>query len=192
MNNLTNTTVNPIARDVHGTRTNVILGSYGLTTYYDSTGRLMIQSDCASSGTQQAECLVFNSYLTGYIQKRMLEIGAYRSWRMMVSSDSFKKLAAASLECQAAHEGACFTDYTLNGVRNPAGVALTPALWGVNFDLIYLLTKPNGQSYGADMPAYFSFIPDQVADALKASPFGIPYDDFIGYFPASTHQPAGN
>ena len=64
--------------------------------------------------------------------------------------------------------------------------------WGVNFDLIYLLTKPNGQSYGADMPAYFSFIPDQVADALKASPFGIPYDDFIGYFPASTHQPAGN
>ena len=192
VNNLTNTTVNPIVRDVHGTRTNVILGSYGLTTYYDSTGRLMIQSDCASSGTQQAECLVFNSYLTGYIQKRMLEIGAYRSWRMMVSSDSFKKLAAASLKCQAAHEGACFTDYTLNGVRNPAGVALTPALWGVNFDLIYLLTKPNGQSYGADMPAYFSFIPDQVADALKASPFGIPYDDFIGYFPASTHQPAGN
>jgi hypothetical protein len=60
------------------------------------------------------------------------------------------------------------------------GMSMVPAIWNVNFALIYTL-KP---SLAAKMPARWTPIPANVAQAITASPTGqVPFSDFQSSFP---------
>ncbi len=60
----------------------------------------------------------------------------------------------------------------------PYGVAVTPAVYLVNFLLLYI-TNPNE---AANMPAYRATIPSALYDCLKVNPQGCPYNDFARFF----------
>lgn len=60
----------------------------------------------------------------------------------------------------------------------PYGVPVTPAVYLVNFLLLYM-TNP---SEAANMPAYRAAIPLELYDCLKENPEGCPYDEFEGFF----------
>ncbi|MFY9219207.1 MAG: hypothetical protein WAO40_01510, partial [Candidatus Nanopelagicales bacterium] len=60
------------------------------------------------------------------------------------------------------------------------GMSMGPPLWLVNFLLIYLANP----RVAANMPAYWTPIPEPVAVAIAASRNGqVPYRDFEQYFP---------
>ena len=60
---------------------------------------------------------------------------------------------------------------------------MVPALWNVNFCLIYTL-KPE---LAANMPAYWASIPADVADAITKSPRGrVHFFDYASDFPEGT------
>lgn len=58
------------------------------------------------------------------------------------------------------------------------GVALTPAVYLVNFLLLYVANP----SVAANMPAYMASLPSPVYDCLEANPRGCPYADFSDLF----------
>jgi hypothetical protein len=60
----------------------------------------------------------------------------------------------------------------------PYGVAVTPAVYLVNFLLLYI-ANPNE---AANMPAYRTTIPSALYDCLKENPEGCPYTDFARFF----------
>ena len=64
---------------------------------------------------------------------------------------------------------------TKAGVSTEVGLSMVPALWLVNFTLIYTLNP----RLAAAMPAYWTPIPAAVADAILASPTGqVPYSEY--------------
>ena len=69
---------------------------------------------------------------------------------------------------------------TKAGVSTEIGLSMVPALWLVNFTLIYTLNP----RLAAAMPAYWTPIPAAVADAILASPTGqVPYSEFESDLP---------
>src|SRR5262249_19220091 len=60
----------------------------------------------------------------------------------------------------------------------PYGVAVTPAMYLVNFVLLYV-ANPNE---AANMPAYRATIPSALYDCLKVNPMGCPYAEFARFF----------
>ena len=66
------------------------------------------------------------------------------------------------------------------GVSTEVGMSMAPALWLVNFTLIYTLNP----ALAADMPAYWAPIPANVARAILRSPTGqVRYSKFESAFP---------
>jgi hypothetical protein len=63
-------------------------------------------------------------------------------------------------------------------VVEPYGVPVTPAVYLVNFLLLYIANP----SEAANMPAYRATIPLELYDCLKENPEGCPYDEFEGFF----------
>ena len=60
------------------------------------------------------------------------------------------------------------------------GMSMAPSIWIVNFAAVYTL-KP---SLAAKMPAWWTPIPDDVVQALEASPTGqVPFSEFASSFP---------
>ena len=60
------------------------------------------------------------------------------------------------------------------------GMSMAPALWIVNFILIYILNP----TLAASMPAYWAPIPAPVAHAILASPTGqVPYSQYASLLP---------
>ncbi len=60
----------------------------------------------------------------------------------------------------------------------PYGMAVTPAVYFVNFLLLYI-ANPNE---AANMPAYRATIPSALYDCLKEHPEGCPYAEFARFF----------
>ncbi len=60
----------------------------------------------------------------------------------------------------------------------PYGVPVTPAVYLVNFLLLYIANP----SEAANMPAYRTAIPVELYDCLKDNPQGCPFDQFEGFF----------
>ena len=68
------------------------------------------------------------------------------------------------------------------GVVTTVGMSMAPALWIVNFILIYTLNP----ELAAAMPAYWTPIPPVVSAAILASEHGrVPYADYRNAFPES-------
>jgi hypothetical protein len=68
------------------------------------------------------------------------------------------------------------------------GMSMATSIWIINFAAVYAL-KP---SLAAKMPAWWTPIPDDVVQALEASPTGrVPYGRFASSFPGSTPPDRG-
>jgi hypothetical protein len=68
------------------------------------------------------------------------------------------------------------------------GVAITPAVYFVNFLLMYWSNPENG----ANMPAYRAPIPPQLADCLRDNPDGCRFADYQQYFNGQDSCANGN
>jgi len=68
------------------------------------------------------------------------------------------------------------------------GVALTPAVYFVNFLFMYFSNPDNA----ADMPAYRAPIPPELSACLRANPEGCRYADYQQYFTGQTFCSDGN
>ena len=194
---LTNSKANPFKVDTNGDGRidqRVVLGSYGMSVV-NVDSKLYIQTDCYEEGNYQAQCLKFNALAKGYLQKWSLENGSYAKWRAMLKLPSFKKLSAASLQCQNEYvdSNACIVD--LKGIevsdQRYAGIPMAPTLWLINFMFIYKM-NPN---MAAKMPGFAALIPDDIAeDMIQAQADGEPgllFEDYIDEFPGKTSISSG-
>ena len=70
----------------------------------------------------------------------------------------------------------------MNGVTTEVGMSMVPPIWLVNFALLYIL-KP---SVAAQMPAYWTPIPANVAAAIQTDPHGqVSWTTYASEFPKS-------
>src|SRR5262249_7594015 len=123
---------------------------------------------------------VVNNYLgpKSYLTKWARTNGAEQSLRMLRQSAYIHQILFG-LSAQQIADAAQLARYG-KAVGSPfAGLSVTPALWEINFCLIYTL-KP---SLTSDMPAYWTPIPLTVEGALLTSSNGqVPYSDYASYF----------
>jgi hypothetical protein len=98
----------------------------------------------------------------------------------MLYRSAFTVEAAYGAASQALSGAAQLTTNTKAGVSTEVGLSMVPALWMVNFTLIYTLNP----ALAADMPAYWAPIPATVATAILASPTGqVRYSKYESDFP---------
>ena len=168
---LTNSSANPLPVNISGTTTQIVLGSYGLTVV---NGMLMSCANLDSPSRIVNEYLGPHSYLTKWCRTN----GAEQSLRGLRQSAYLHQILFGQRAQQVA--GAAQLAAYGNAAGSPvAGLSMTPALWEINFCLIYTL-KP---SLAYDMPAYWTPIPRTVEGALLTSPDGqVPYSDYASYF----------
>jgi hypothetical protein len=62
--------------------------------------------------------------------------------------------------------------------EKPYGMAVTPAVYFVNFMLLYI----SSPAEAAKMPAYRALLPAELYDCLKDNPTGCPYAEYASYF----------
>ena len=169
---LTNTTGNPLYSNVNGKLTRTVLGSYGLMVNPQG----LLESDAnASTPTRQVNALFAPG---GYLSTWAKANGAASSLVALYRS-AYTSEAAFSIASQQISTVAELVTNTKSGVSTQVGMAMVPALWLVNFALIYTLNP----SLVAGMPANWAPIPSAVADALEASPSGqVSYSQYVSYF----------
>lgn len=170
---LTNTTGRPLYSVVDGVLTPSVLASYGL--FVNTHGQLESPAN-ADAPTRQINTLLAPG---GYLGKWMRANGATRSLVMLYRSP-YPVEAAYGFVAQQQSGAAQLVTNTKGGVSAQVGMSMAPALWLVNFILIYILNP----ALAAHMPAYWTPIPGAVADAILASPTGqVPYSAFKNAFP---------
>ncbi len=169
---LTNTTGNPLYSNVNGKLTRTVLGSYGLMVNPQG----LLESDAnASTPTRQVNALFAPG---GYLSTWAKANGAASSLVSLYRS-AYTSEAAFSIASQQISTVAELVTNTKSGVSTQVGMAMVPALWLVNFALIYTLNP----SLVAGMPANWAPIPSAVADAIQASPSGqVSYSQYASYF----------
>jgi|SRR5581483_2557596 len=169
---LTNTHGHPLFSDVDGVVTPSVLASYGL--YVNRHGQLQSPAN-ADAPTRQVNTVLAPG---GYLGRWMRANGARRSLAMLYRSP-YPVEAAYGYVAQQRSGAAQLVTNTRGGVRTEVGMSMAPALWLVNFILIYILNP----ALAAHMPAYWTPIPAPVARAIRASPTGqVPYREFRRYF----------
>ena len=170
---LTNTTGRPLIATIDGKRVPSVLASYGLMVNRDG----MLQSPANESApTRQINELLIPG---GYMGTWCRDNGARRSLRMLYRS-AYTAEAVFGAKSQAAAGVAQLVPNTKGGTARTVGMSMAPSIWVVNFALIYLL-KPG---LAAKMPARWTPIPAEVAQAIEDSPTGqVPWTDYRRYFP---------
>ena len=69
---------------------------------------------------------------------------------------------------------------TKGGSTTSVGMSMAPSIWIVNFALIYTLNPAKA----AKMPARWTPIPSEIANAIEASPTGqVPYSEYASLLP---------
>ena len=184
---LTNTRTNPYYVETGGTVQPVSLGSYGLyvqrvrrTTHKNGTvTTVKIPPTLMSPANEVAPPLKFNVIITpvtGYLSTWCKANGATASLEMLYRS-AFWREAGYSLKAQALQDPADLA--TLPGTQEHVGMSMVPALWNINFTLIYTLNP----AAAANMPAYWAPIPAAVARGISQSRNGrVPWAEYSGYF----------
>ena len=170
---LTNTTGRPLYSIVDGVLTPSVLGSYGLMV--NEQGLLQSPAN-ANAPTRQINTLLAPG---GYLDTWMLNNGAKRSLAMLYGSPYLVE-AAYGFVAQQISGKAQLVPNVKGGVRTTVGMSMAPALWLVNFILIYTLNP----DLAAFMPAYWTPIPENVVAAIRTSRDGqVPYADYRSSFP---------
>ena len=171
----TNTTGRPLYSVVHGVLTPSVLASYGLFVTEDGWLESLANADAP---TRQANAVIAPG---GYMGMWMRANGATRSLVMLYRS-AYTVEAIYGLVSQQISGAAQLVTNTKAGVSTEVGMSMAPALWLVNFILLYTLNP----KLAADMPAYWAPIPARVARAILASPKGrVRYGRFESYFQQS-------
>jgi len=170
---LTNTIGRPLIADVRGVPTATVLASYGL---FVTTHGLLESPANAAAPTRQVNTVIAPG---GYLGSWCRANGATASLRMLYRS-AYPLEAAYGFVAQQISGAAQLAPNTKGGVLTTVGMSMAPALWLVNFMLIYTLNP----ALAADMPARWTPVPGTVARALLASPTGqVRYSRYASYFP---------
>lgn len=170
---LTNTTGRPLISNVNGVPTPTVLASYGLFV----TRKGVLESPANDS----APTRLVNDVIEpgGYLGRWCRANGAASSLRALYRS-GYTVEAAFGYVAQHQSELAELAPNTLDGTTTQVGLSMAPPLWLVNFALLYILNP----ALAADMPAYWTPIPSDVATALQQSSNGqVPYSDVASELP---------
>ena len=171
---LTNTTGSPQFVRVDGKLTPVVLGGYGLTV--NRAGEL------ESPANKNAPTRKINKVIEpgGYFPQWCRRNGATASLRMLYRSAYTSEVIYGN-EAQQ-HSGAAQLAPNQQGARaSIVGMSMAPALWFVNFTLMYTVNP----QMAAKMPAYWTPIPAKVALAIAESHTGrVPFSDYVSSFPS--------
>ncbi len=170
---LTNTTARPLYSNVDGTLTRTVLASYGLMVSTDG----WLQSPAnVNAPTRQVNTVIEPG---GYLGTWARANGAGESLRALYRS-AYTSEAVFGNRSQQQSGAAQLVPNTLGGGTWTVGMPMAPSIWVVNFALIYVLNP----DLAAKMPARWTPIPAEVAQAIEASEDGrVPYSEYASSFP---------
>jgi hypothetical protein len=166
---LTNTVGTPLYAKVDGKVTPVVLGSYGLMVSTDG----MLESPANKDApTRQVNSVIEpGGYMSTWCRNNGAEAALRRLYRSAYTAEAVwgNRAQRQSGEAQLAPNR-----------FQVVGMSMAPALWIVNFALIYTLNP----RLAAKMPAYWTPIPANVALAIAESPSGqVPYAEYRSSLP---------
>jgi hypothetical protein len=168
-----NTTGNPLYAKVNGKVTPTVLGSYGLMV--NPAGLLQ------SLANTHAATRKVNSVIApgGYMSKWCRRNGAQASLQMLYRSAYTSEVVYGHKSQQ--QSGVAQLVPNQKGARSSiVGMSMAPSIWIVNFVLVYTLNP----SLAAKMPARWTPIPANVAQAIAASPTGqVRFSKYRSSFP---------
>lgn len=170
---LTNTTGTPLYVNVDGKVTPIVLGSYGLMV--NMAGML------ESPANTDAPTRKVNSVIEpgGYMPRWCRRNGARGALRMLYRS-AYTSEAVYGNKSQLQSEVAQLVPNQQVAANSIVGMSMAPSIWIVNFALIYTLNP----SLAAKMPARWTPIPTNVAQAIATSPTGqVPFSEYMSSFP---------
>jgi hypothetical protein len=184
---LTNTIGNPLVyEDSDGNGNPVliatVLASYGLMV--DKAGVLQSPANLNAATREVNRCLI---PIVGYMDRWAALNGAQESIDMLRRSAYESEFPYGQ---QSQTEGLAAQLVTNQKPSRSAmvGMSMPPALWNINFCLIYMLNR----KLAANMPARWAPIPAAVADAImmatdsNGTPTGqVPFDAYKSYFEGS-------
>jgi hypothetical protein len=170
---LTNTAGSPQFVRVNGKLTPVVLGSYGLTV--NRAGKLESPAN-KNAPTRKVITVIAPG---GYFPKWCRRNGAGASLRMLYRSAYTSEVIYGD-KAQAQSGAAQLVPNQKGPSGSIVGMSMAPALWFVNFALMYTVNPQNA----AKMPAYWTPIPAKVALAIAESRTGrVPFSDYASSFP---------
>jgi hypothetical protein len=170
---LLNTTGNPLYASINGRVTPVVLGSYGLMV--STTGMLESPAN-AEAPTRKVNEVIEPG---GYLPKWCRHNGARASLRMLYRS-AYSSEVVYGNKSQKQSGTAQLVPNQKSAASSTVGMSMAPSIWIVNFALIYTLNP----SLAAKMPARWTPIPANVAQAITASPAGqVPFSEYESSFP---------
>jgi hypothetical protein len=169
----TNTRGRPLLANVDGTVTPTVLGSYGLMVSTD--GMLQSLANAAAPTRQVNTVLVPGGYLGTWCRNNGAEESLWMLYRSAYGSEILFGNAS-----QQQSGVAQLVPNQKGAIGSTVGMSMAPSIWIINFAAVYTL-KP---SLAAKMPAWWTPIPDDVVQALEASPTGrVPFSQFQSSFP---------
>lgn len=169
---LTNTIGHPLAyKDENGKTGTSVLASYGL--FVTTDGYL------ESPAYETAPTYLVNSVIMpgGYMSDWMKVNGATRSLIQLYLS-AFTSEAVYGNQAQSQSEPDELITNVKGGVTSVVGMSMGPALWIVNFALIYTLNP----SLAAEMPRKWAPIPTGVVQAIHEAGGRVLYSQVASYF----------
>ncbi|HXB37756.1 MAG TPA: hypothetical protein VNU75_08625 [Acidimicrobiales bacterium] len=169
---LTNTVGHPLPyRDENGQTGTSVLASYGV--FVTTDGFL------ESPAYETAPTYLVNSVIMpgGCMSGWMKANGATKSLTQLYKS-AYTSEAAYGNQAQIQSKPDELITNNKRGVSAVVGMSMGPALWVVNFALIYTLNP----TLAADMPARWAPIPTAVVEAIHGAGGRVPYSQVASYF----------
>lgn len=198
---LTNTTGNTYTRIIDGEKVSVNLGSYGLIVSKD--GMLKVPANCPEpSSAAFSDCspvrqinwvlapdaICDNPDLTksppagvpcGYMGAWMRSNNARGTLKELYSSAYAREVPYASQSQDDAQIPQLIYVQRPDGSTAAVGVPVAPAMWILNYLLVYALNPEKARFF----PAYWEPIPEEVVTAIEESENGqVAYADFMDLF----------
>lgn len=174
---LTNTVGHPLYSNVDGKVTQSVLASYGV--FVSTDGWLMSPANLAAP-TRQVNAVIAPG---GYMNRWCIKNGCVSALDTLYHSAYTSEVVYGTSAQQNADAAQLITNVK-DGVSSVVGMSMGPALWIVNFALIWTL-NPRLAQY---MPARWAPLPPAVATALVAAdgdtqhPGQVPYSEYASDF----------
>jgi hypothetical protein len=168
----TNTTRRPLYANVDGKATPTVLSSYGL--FVNPAGLLMSLANTSAPTRKVNSVLEPGGYLGTWCRAN----GAEDSLRMLYQSAYTSEVVYGNKSQQ--QSGVDQLVPNQRGARSSTvGMSMAPSIWIVNFVAVYTLNP----KLAAFMPARWTPIPEDVVQAIQASPAGqVSYGDYRSSF----------
>jgi hypothetical protein len=170
----TNTNGRPLISNVNGTPTASVLASYGL--FVNRDGMLMSLANDAAPTKQVNPVL---EPVVGYLATWCRANGCEDTLKMLYEDSAYPAELVFGIAAQNLGAPVQLVPNDLRGQKTTVGMSMAPSIWIVNFLLLYIL-KPE---VAAQMPAWWTPIPEDVVAALEATEDGqVPYGEYASSF----------